>query len=115
MASAGDPNEPYPHHASLLFPPSMAFLSVRPNANRVRPAEDDYICSFCEYDLFYGSEKLRRAAIRRRKREIKRKENIKNKAKNVAEGKGKLNDESEYDEEGDEDEECEDLGYGKCS
>jgi hypothetical protein len=91
----------------------MAFLSTRPNAPPVRPSEDDYICCFCEYDLFYGSERRRKAAIRKRRQELKRKENIKNKAKNVAEGKGKIN-ESEY-EDGDDDGECEDQGYGKCS
>jgi len=92
----------------------MAFLAARPGSARVRPSEDDYICCFCEYDLFYGSESRRKAAIRKRRQELKRKENIKNKAKNVAEGKGKINEESEY-EDGDEDGECADEGYGKCS
>jgi len=93
----------------------MAFLAARPNGQQVRPNEDDYICCFCEYDLFYGSEARRKAAIRKRRQELKRKENIKNKAKNVAEGKGKNNEESEY-EDGDDEGECEDHeGYGKCS
>lgn len=112
----GDPNEPYPHHASLLFPPSMAFLSARPGgAQRVRASEEDFICAFCEYDLFYGTERQRRAAIRSRKQELRRKAIIKNKAKSVADGRG--GKEEEYDDDdGDEGgEECEDQGYGKCS
>ncbi|OCF31564.1 hypothetical protein I316_06763 [Kwoniella heveanensis BCC8398] len=134
-----DPYEPYSHHLSLFSPPSMAFLAARPRSSArpeqpfvVRPAEDDYICSFCEYDLYYGSEKSRRLAIRRRRREIKRKETIKNKARNVAEGRGKLNDEDddgdyvsgEEDDEYDEDDEdgdafadqaCQDDGHGRCT
>ncbi|WVQ95029.1 hypothetical protein IAU59_002121 [Kwoniella sp. CBS 9459] len=129
-----DPYEPYSHHLSLFAPPSMPFLAVRPRTNFnpdgpfvVRPAEDDYICSFCEFDLYYGSEKSRRLAIRRRKREIKRKETIKNKARNVAEGRGKLNENDDEDDEdygsGDEDEDeddfadekCQDDGHGRCT
>lgn len=102
----------------------MNFLSARPDSSRTRPSEDEYICCFCEYDLFYGSEARRKAAIRKRKQELKRKEIIKNKAKNVAEGKGKNNEESEYEGgdgeeegegDGDDDIECQDGGYGKCS
>ena len=96
----------------------MSFLSARPGGQRVRASEEDYICSFCEYDLFYGTERQRKAAIRRRRQELKRKENIKNKAKHVADGKTTKEDESEYDDDDDGvfgTEECEDQGYGKCS
>jgi hypothetical protein len=125
----GDPLEPYPWHDTLLFPPSMAFLSARPASRAdagdvevdaagiapmtVRPSEDDYLCTFCEYALYYGTEAERKRAIRMRRRELKRKQTIKNRARNVAEGKGKGNlgreeEDEEWDEEG-----CE-GGEGGC-
>ncbi|WVW85539.1 hypothetical protein I302_107577 [Kwoniella bestiolae CBS 10118] len=149
----GDPYEPYSSHLSLFNPPPMVFLATRTrhkskpqtqnnelvvedrdlNYNPdMRPNEDDYLCCFCEYDLYYSTEAIRKKAIRRRKKEIKRKEMIKNKAKNVAEGKkGSLrnDNDSEYDsqdedeEEDDEDgfaedsgeEDCHDDGHGRCA
>ena len=131
----GDPLEPYPWHDNLLFPPSMAFLSARPASRTrsddvqvdaagvapmtVRPAEDDYLCTFCEYALYYGTEAERKRAIRMRRRELKRKQTIKNRARNVAEGKGKgnLGREEEDEEEWDEEDECEDGDgcTGRCS
>ncbi|XAO26195.1 hypothetical protein I312_105029 [Cryptococcus bacillisporus CA1280] len=117
------PYEPWPNHFDLISPPSMRFLATRPQRATVplpgapqrrvtvRPSEEDYICCFCEYDLYYGSEKARKRAIRRRRRELKRKEAIKAKAKNVAEGKGVLKDDSEED---DDDDECDDDGHGQC-
>lgn len=121
-----DPYEPYPHHESLLFPPPMRLLAAVPQRKTaplpgtisetrpVRPAEDDFICCFCEIDLFYSSEKVRKRAIRRLKEERRRKEHIRSKAKDVAEGKGTLKDEeSDYDEDeewcGDED------GHSRCT
>lgn len=96
----------------------MRLLSARPQSNAStplsRPGEDEFICCFCEYDLFYGTERQRRRAIRKRREEMKRKESIKVKAKNVADGKGKLNDE-EDDDDYDDEEECVDDGYGRCS
>ncbi|WWC93507.1 hypothetical protein V866_000342 [Kwoniella sp. B9012] len=150
----GDPYEPYSSHLSLFNPPPMVFLATRtrhkPKAQQasneltvnndinvdynpdIRPNEDDFICCFCEYDLYYSTEPMRKKAIRRRKKEIKRKEMIKNKAKNVAEGKkGSLRNESDYDsqeedeEEDEEDEDgfaedsdednCHDDGHGRCT
>ena len=99
----------------------MRLLSASParstrayrEAEPVRPGEDDFICSFCEIELFFSSETARKRAIRRLKAERKRKETIKAKAKNVAEGKGKLKEEEEeYD---DEEEICEDDEYGHCT
>ncbi|WWD19125.1 hypothetical protein CI109_103583 [Kwoniella shandongensis] len=107
----GDPYEPYPHHLDLVAPPSMHFLAAQPirktapipgthaPPTAVRPAEDDYICCFCEFDLYYGSEKARKRAVRQRRRELKRKEAIKMKAKNVAEGRGTLKEESDEEED----------------
>ena len=75
----------------------MRLLAARPATKDgpsipIRPLEDDFVCFFCEYALYYGSEQLRRKAIRAIRAEIKRKEAIKIKAKNVAEGKGLAND-----------------------
>jgi hypothetical protein len=123
---SGDSSEPYPHHASLLFPPPMRLLAARPQrkiapmsgsttqSQPVRASEEDYVCCFCEMDLFYGTETARRRAIRRLKAEQKRKEQIKIKAKNVAEGKGTLKDE-EDDYEDDEEWCGEGDAQGRCT
>ncbi|RXK35069.1 hypothetical protein M231_07689 [Tremella mesenterica] len=111
-----EPFESYASHANMLFPPPMRFLSARPRRKTaplpgappivpIRPAEDEYTCCFCDYALFFGSEKLRKWAIRERRREIKKKDVIKQKAKNVAEGKP-MNDGQEDDY--DDDDDCED-------
>ncbi|WVQ77688.1 hypothetical protein IAR50_007378 [Cryptococcus sp. DSM 104548] len=128
VSPQGDPFEPYAYHFDLISPPSMRFLATRPERvtaplpgapqkrTLVRPSEDDYVCCFCEYDLYYGSERARRRAIRSRKAELKRKEAIKTKAKNVAEGRGTFKNESDEEDEEDEDEEgCEDDGHGHCT
>lgn len=108
----GDPFEPYPWHGSLLFPPPMKFLAARPKswfaagqAPIARPAEDDYLCCLCEYELFFGSEQARRRAIRRRREELRKKNDIKARAKNVTEGKGKLGREDEEEDDGYDDDE----------
>jgi hypothetical protein len=102
----------------------MRFLSTRPHTRTPgptgqlppsRPSEEDYICTFCEYTLFYGSEEARKRAIRFRRRELRRKQTIKTRAKNVADGKGKGNLGREEDE-WDEDEEDGGEGcHGRCS
>ncbi|ORY35486.1 hypothetical protein BCR39DRAFT_591955 [Naematelia encephala] len=126
VSPQGDPFEPYPHHESLAFPPPMRLLAVRPPSKAtsvsgqpnpvrlVRPSEDDFICWFCEYELFFGSENARRRAVRRLRAEVRRKESIKAKAKNVAEGRGNLReDEESFDED---DDECgDDHSHGRCS
>ncbi|KAK4684406.1 hypothetical protein P7C73_g5770, partial [Tremellales sp. Uapishka_1] len=115
-----DPFEPWSHHNSLLFPPPMRFLSARPQRKTaplpgqasapttVRPAEDDYICCFCEFALFFGSEASRKKAIRARRQKLKRKDSIKAKAKGVTEGRNKLDEDEEEDG-------CDEDGYGKCT
>jgi hypothetical protein len=124
-----DPYEPYPLQSSLLLPPPMRLLSARPQrktaplpgaapvAQQVRPAEDDYICCFCEMALFFGSEKLRKRAIRSRRAELKRKEAIKTKAKNVAKGKGMFRDDDDDDDYDDDyEDDCQDgAGCGRCA
>lgn len=104
----------------------MRLLSARPqrktaplpgvtsSTQPIRPAEDDYVCCFCEMALFFGTEKARKRAIRSIRAELRRKEVIKKKAKNVAEGKGSFRDDDDDDD--DEYDDCgEDDGYGRCS
>lgn len=104
----------------------MRFLSTRPRTRHpgpsgqpqpVRPSEEDYVCTFCEYTLFYGSEEARKRAIRARRRELRRKQTIKNRAKNVADGKGKGNlgrEDDDWDEDEDGDAGTEGC-HGRCS
>ena len=104
----------------------MRLLSIRPQRKTAplpgtkvitqshRPAEDDYICCFCELALFFGTERARKRAIRSMRAELQRKETIKTKAKNVAEGKGRFRaeDDDEYD---DEEEDCRDECDTRCT
>ncbi|KAL7422421.1 hypothetical protein Q5752_003069 [Cryptotrichosporon argae] len=130
--TGGDPFEPWPHHANLLFPPSMRLLSARPQRKKAplpgaakpsppapeRPAEDDFLCCFCEVALYYSTEQSRRRAIRARRKELQRREALRTKARNVAEGRSRLHshsdDEDESDFDGYEDEECDDHGRCTC-
>ncbi|PPQ80663.1 hypothetical protein CVT25_001625 [Psilocybe cyanescens] len=50
------------------------------------PAEE-WICSFCEYDLFYGSEAAYRKAVRNRKKILKRRRRARERAAKAASGK----------------------------
>lgn len=105
----------------------MRFLSTRPRTRNPgpsgqpqpqRPSEEDYICTFCEYTLFYGSEEARKRAIRSRRRELRRKQTIKTRAKNVADGKGKGNlgrEEDDWDEDEDGGEGGAEGCHGRCS
>lgn len=67
--------------------------------------------------LFFGSEKLRKRAIRSRRAELKRKEAIKTKAKNVAKGKGMFRDDDDDDDYDDDyEDDCQDgAGCGRCA
>lgn len=123
-----NPNEPYPHHVSLLFPPPMSLLAARPQrktvplpgqqaeSQPVRAGEDDFICTFCEIELFFGTETMRRRAIRRIKVEMKRKDRVRSKAKGVADGTSRLKnveDEEEYDDE--KEDGCAGDAAGRCT
>jgi hypothetical protein len=95
----------------LFFPPPTRFLNARPgkpgSANvgtdqlgssasdapegTTQPtdvANDEYICCFCEYDLFFGSAASLDKGIRRRKKLLERREKVHEKAKGVVDGKG---------------------------
>lgn len=114
-----NPYEPWPGHAALLFPPPMRVLAARPGAKDTRPGEDDYICWSCQYALFYGSEALRKQAVRQRRAEIKRREKLKARAREVAMGTRPYrpggDDDDDYDDEEEEEDDDEDECEGRCS
>lgn len=69
---------------------------------------DEWICSFCEYDLFYGSEASFRRAIRARKKILRRRRRARERAARAASGvapatassqmdDGETEDEAEYE------------------
>lgn len=77
----------------LFFPPPTRFLNARPGGkqpkeNEIAANSDEYVCCFCEYDLFYGSEALMEKTIRRRKKVLERRSKASAKARNVVDGKG---------------------------
>ncbi|KAJ9107668.1 hypothetical protein QFC21_001128 [Naganishia friedmannii] len=93
--------------ATLFFPPPTRFLNSRPRkpdstgqqsgANQQKPApsrpitdptDEEYVCSLCEYDLFFGSEQAMFKAIDRRKKVLERRQKAQEKAKGVMAGKG---------------------------
>ncbi|BEI83333.1 hypothetical protein CcaverHIS002_0312010 [Cutaneotrichosporon cavernicola] len=115
-----NPYEPWPGHASLLFPPSMRVLAARPGGKDQRPGEDEYICWSCQYSLFYGPEALRKQAVRQRRAELKRREKLKARAREVATGTrpyrpGGDDDDDDYDDEEDEEDDDDDVCEGRCS
>lgn len=126
-----DPYEPWPHHAALLFPPSMRILAARPGGKDVRPGEDEYICVSCQYTLTYGSEALRKQAIKQRKAELARREKLRARAYDATHGgshrvrrhshdggHGGDGDEDDEDYEDEDEDGCgdeDDDGAGRCT
>jgi hypothetical protein len=81
----------------------MRFLAARPGRSQVRPSENDFLCWICEYDLYYGNERARKEAIRRRRRDLRGPRDVKPRA-----GKVDVPDEALEDD-------CEDKSHGRCS
>ncbi|KZT25135.1 hypothetical protein NEOLEDRAFT_1178561 [Neolentinus lepideus HHB14362 ss-1] len=84
---------------NFLSPPPLRFLSAevpprRRKKSEVTPAAqatnaaDEWICPFCEYDLFYGDEQRFRRAVRSRKTILKRRRRARERAAAAASGKG---------------------------
>ncbi|CBQ70419.1 conserved hypothetical protein [Sporisorium reilianum SRZ2] len=48
---------------------------------------DDWVCLFCEYELYYGEKPLMLRACRNRKKQVEKKSNVKSKAKAVLQKK----------------------------
>ncbi|KAL5537028.1 hypothetical protein ACEPAF_851 [Sanghuangporus sanghuang] len=85
---------------NYLGPPPMRFLSAElaprrrpsgvppPTASLTNP-EDEWICPFCEYSLFYGDELSYRRAIRQRKKILSRRRRALERAAAAAAGRKK--------------------------
>lgn len=114
----------------LFFPPPTRFLNARSGhketsdaAGRRRetprpaadPTDEEYVCCFCEYDLFFGSDQAMDKAVRRRKKVLERRQKAQEKAKGVMAGKGlrgKSKSTGGDGGESDDDERC--AGGEKC-
>ncbi|TFK51996.1 hypothetical protein OE88DRAFT_1629074 [Heliocybe sulcata] len=73
---------------SAEIPPRRRKKSeVTPAAQLTSPA-DEWICPFCEYDLFYGDEQRFKRAVRNRKTILKRRRRARERAAAAASGKG---------------------------
>lgn len=113
----------------LFFPPPTRFLNAKPgrkgapesaDARREMPArstaetDEEYVCCFCEYDLFFGSEQAMDKAVRRRKKVLDRRQKAQEKAKGVMAGKGLRSETKSTGDGGDseDDERC--AGGEKC-
>ena len=84
---------------NLLTPLPLRFLSaeipprrrkkseptVTPVANLTNPA-DEWICPFCEYELFYGDEAAYARAVRNRKKILRRRRRARERAAAAASG-----------------------------
>lgn len=84
--------------------------SVNGNVNGTPPGPqltnpaDEWICAFCEYDLFYGDEALYRRGIKNRKKILKRRKRARERAAKAASGNSILKPpqaktEERYDDE----------------
>lgn len=65
---------------------------------------DEWICSFCEYDLFYGSEASFRHGVRARKKILRRRRRARERAARAASGVGPAAPSSQMDDAETEDE-----------
>ena len=97
-----------------------------PNAQvQTHPPEDEWICAFCEYDLFYGGQAGYNRAVKARKKVLKRRRRAKERAAGLGTTKGKTpvatapvekfepGDEESGDEEQSGDEDVNAVGVGK--
>lgn len=63
-------------------------ITAPPLANLTKP-EEEWICPFCEYDLFYGDDQSFRRAIRQRKKILARRRRAMERAAAAAAGRKK--------------------------
>ncbi|KAJ9108560.1 hypothetical protein QFC19_002276 [Naganishia cerealis] len=116
----------------LFFPPPTRFLNSKPQRSDSKqsvqtlqqksgqnrpasdPADEEYVCSLCEYDLFFGSEQAMFRAIDRRKKVLERRQKAQEKAKGVMAGKGlrPKSKKGDDDDETEDDERC--AGGEQC-
>ncbi|KAF9558707.1 hypothetical protein CPC08DRAFT_724340 [Agrocybe pediades] len=57
-----------------------------PNAQQTHPPEDEWICAFCEYDLFYGGQAGYNRAVKARKKVLKRRRRARERAAGLGAG-----------------------------
>ncbi|KIY45006.1 hypothetical protein FISHEDRAFT_61505 [Fistulina hepatica ATCC 64428] len=100
VPQAGNPNQAAAQVQNSLSPLPLRFLAAevpprRRRKNRpapssvavVNPAEE-WICAFCEYELFYGEDLEYRRAIRNRKKILRRRRRARERASAAASGHG---------------------------
>lgn len=106
---------------NLLSPIPIAFLSaeIPPRTRKQKKAQrsnpgvqltnpaDEWICPYCEYELYYGDESDYRRAIRNRKKILRRRRRARERASAAASGNGAAlhKKDKENDDEYDDDEE----------
>jgi hypothetical protein len=85
-------------NSNTIWPPPLRFLSseipsrkrktkttAAPLVQLMHPSEE-WICAFCDYDLFYGEDAVYRRAVRSRKKILKRRRRAKERAAAAAGG-----------------------------
>ncbi|KDQ50740.1 hypothetical protein JAAARDRAFT_41828 [Jaapia argillacea MUCL 33604] len=83
---------------NFLGPPPLRFLSAEipprrrkksdmPSSLPVTNPAEEWICPFCEYDLFYGDDQRFRRAVKSRKKILKRRRRARERAAAAASGK----------------------------
>ena len=86
-------------NANTIWPLPLRLLSaeVPPRRRKKTPAvplvqlthpSDEWICAFCEFELFYGDDAVFRQAVRNRKKILKRRRRAREKAAAAASGSG---------------------------
>ena len=81
--------------SNLLFPPPTRFLSAQPRRYRSsqpsadEPPSEEYLCVYCDYDLFYGTNDAKRKVVEKRKKTLARRRRAKERASGVANGTSK--------------------------
>ncbi|KAG8909577.1 hypothetical protein FRC00_009851, partial [Tulasnella sp. 408] len=105
---------------SLISPHPVQFLAAEPkprskksNKENAKPTvtsslppvqpADEWICSFCEFNLFYGDDAALRRAVRARKSLLTRRRRARERAAAAASGQGKLLAAAKKGDESDED------------
>lgn len=75
----GEPAWEAQHGSALSIPKPAPGMAVIP---------DEWMCSFCEYDLFFGSEGAFRRAVKARKKILRRRRRARERAARAANGQG---------------------------
>lgn len=88
-AAGSDPLNALPlRFLSAQLPPREHKSGVVPSASLANP-EEEWICPFCEYNIFYGDERSYRRAVRQRKKILSRRRRALERAAATASGRTK--------------------------